>query len=223
MTITYRKVIERIESAAKEIVSSETTFPEMPDRFVYADSARGIYIPQYFAESVDRDKCNISHETLDYLMKGPDQEFYWDIWAEVLDSCVLTDSNGQQWKLYQDGDLFCVPAGSYDAWESFQSDLEALQDEAHDKAHTEVDSWDWSIYTYQGFQVYDSLSSDEQSEAESLFEEAGGYEYAAEAKQGPYEMGCTMAFHWLVNSLADAIRGQCDELIELAQGELDKF
>ena len=112
---------------------------------------------------------------------------------------------------------------SYEAWESYQQDLEALQSEAHDKAHESVDSWDWTIYTHMGFQVYDALMSVEQCEAEQAFEDCGGYEQAADQRMGPYEMGCAMAYHWLVQELANEVMGQCEELVELAQGEMDKF
>ena len=81
---------------------------------LYADSAHGQYIPQYFAESVNRYTIACWSEwlsDLDALCRGPEKcEFYWDIWDGMLNSLVLHDSsNGQDYSLYQDGDLWLVP------------------------------------------------------------------------------------------------------------------
>lgn len=81
---------------------------------LYADSAHGQYIPQYFAESVNRYAIACWSEwlsDLDSLCLGPDEcEFYWDIWDGMLNRLVLHDSsNGQDYTLYQDGDLWLVP------------------------------------------------------------------------------------------------------------------
>ena len=112
MAITYKQIRDRIESTAKEIIEQETTFPKMLEGILFADSARGIYIPQHFAEAVDREKLSgVSMDDLDYLMdKGPESESYWDVWTDVLDNCELKDSNGQVWRLHQDGDLWLVPS-----------------------------------------------------------------------------------------------------------------
>lgn len=55
---------------------------------------------------------------------------------------------------------------TYEAWEAFQQECEELQEDAHEKAWESVQSWDWNIYTYKGFQVYGALSSSEQNDAE---------------------------------------------------------
>lgn len=108
-------------------------------------------------------------------------------------------------------------------WETYQSEIESLMEEAHDNAHEEIDSWDWAIYTYKGFLVFDALDGQEQAEAESLFEDIGGYETAADMEQGPYEIGCAMAFLWLAQELANEIQSQCEELIEMAQNQLENL
>ena len=108
-------------------------------------------------------------------------------------------------------------------WETYQTELETLMEEAHDNAQEEVDSWDWVIYTYKGFQVFDALNGQEQREAESLFEDIGGYQTAADMEQGPYEIGCAMAYLWLAQELASEIQSQCEELIELCQNNLDNM
>lgn len=87
------------------------------------DGSRGIYIPQDFANGFDFDdgRCvpdtwrGITAEQRDILNAGPDHEHYWEVWAEVSDSAYLIDSDGIEWRLWQDGDLFAVPADA-DEW-----------------------------------------------------------------------------------------------------------
>ena len=77
---------------------------------LFADSARGVYIPQHFAESVNRDFLSgVNADDLATLESGPDAEWYWEAWESILDNARLTDSTGQVWTLYQDGDLWLVP------------------------------------------------------------------------------------------------------------------
>ena len=84
---------------------------DLPENAIlYADSARGIYIPQHFAESIKRDcVTGISPVQFAILRHGPEDEFYWDVWCEVEQSAIVTGSNGQEFCLYQDGDLWLVP------------------------------------------------------------------------------------------------------------------
>lgn len=76
------------------------------------DGASGIYIPQRFAEEIDLSKLGgVSQSDLDILRQGPDHSEYWDAWADTLDNAVLTDSNGQRFYLWQDGDVWAIPKG----------------------------------------------------------------------------------------------------------------
>lgn len=85
---------------------------DLPENAIlYADSARGIYIPQFFAESVRRELVqNVTQEEWNILESGPDHEYYWDVWNDVSSSAILTDDFGDTWTLWQDGDLWLVPA-----------------------------------------------------------------------------------------------------------------
>ena len=77
---------------------------------LYADSSHGIYIPQLFAESGNRDVLSgVNADDMATLESGPDTEWYWEASESILDNARLTDSNGQVWTLYQDGDLWLVP------------------------------------------------------------------------------------------------------------------
>jgi hypothetical protein len=40
------------------------------------------------------------------LKKGPDYEFYWEVWDDVLNYAFFVDKDDKKWQLYQNGDLF---------------------------------------------------------------------------------------------------------------------
>ena len=90
----------------------------LPDNsMLFLDGNRGQYIPQVFAQCIDR-SCvtGISEEEYRTLEAGPDYAVYWDTWCNVTDRAVITDpSDGQQYHLYQDDDLWLVPVGA--EWE----------------------------------------------------------------------------------------------------------
>jgi hypothetical protein len=74
---------------------------------LFVDSAHGIYIPQHFAETVDRRQIlYVTEEDWQILESGPDHEFYWDAWDSVLNNAETRDGG----VLYQDGDLWIVYA-----------------------------------------------------------------------------------------------------------------
>lgn len=91
--------------------------------------ARGQYIPRDFANEVKRECISgVSSEDLDYLALGPDDideahmpipgqlahdaSFYWDTWSDVLDRAVITDTDGMQYFVYQDGDCWLIEKGA---------------------------------------------------------------------------------------------------------------
>jgi hypothetical protein len=72
---------------------------------LFADSAMGVYIPQYFAETANRDEFKyVDENQWSILESGPEHESYWDIWSEVLDNAE-TICGGI---LHQDCDLWIV-------------------------------------------------------------------------------------------------------------------
>ena len=75
---------------------------------ILLNDSRGVYIPQNFAEFFDMRRWGVSDEHRDILLAGPHManDSYWDVWYEVLSDCSRTDSNGNVWYLWQDGDLF---------------------------------------------------------------------------------------------------------------------
>jgi hypothetical protein len=86
-----------------------------PDKLLWLNDARGVYIPRDFAASfVDRAKhvTGVSDEDWKILDAGPhDNEHYWDTWDTTLNNAVVTDNNGVKFSLYQEGDLWLIPEG----------------------------------------------------------------------------------------------------------------
>lgn len=70
------------------------------------DGSWGIYVPQCFAERFSMDKWHVTPEDADILMAGPDHEYYWDAWDDVLNNAYFITDDDRTLMLYQDGDLF---------------------------------------------------------------------------------------------------------------------
>jgi hypothetical protein len=85
-----------------------------PDQIeLYADSNRGVYIPQFFAQTVRRDLLTgVNADELAVLEAGPDHEDYWDTWNDVLNNAQLAHPLWGECYLYQNGDLWVMPFAS---------------------------------------------------------------------------------------------------------------
>lgn len=73
------------------------------------DGANGIYVPQAFCRRYEKtDK--VEQEDWDICLSGPDHEFYWEAWDNILNHWggEETDKTGSTFQVYlfQDGDLF---------------------------------------------------------------------------------------------------------------------
>lgn len=87
---------------------------DKPEMLLWLDDHRGQYIPRDFANSFtnrDRDVSGISANQWQTLESGPDNEFYWDAWDDVLNNAIVTDENGIRYRLHQDSALWLVPVG----------------------------------------------------------------------------------------------------------------
>jgi hypothetical protein len=110
---------------------------------LYADGSRGVYIPQYFAESHAPEKwTGIDAADLEILRAGPDHEFYWDAWTTVLDNAETTDGA----VLHQDGDLWVIhrqaAIDAINAHCEARLDYETDHRDAGDNyAHMPAESW----------------------------------------------------------------------------------
>ena len=77
--------------------------------------ARGVYIPRDFVtdnyNEVAVDHCSawgIKEEDVAILASGPDHEFYWETWDDVLDYAHYVDEEGNKYFLSQGGDLWAL-------------------------------------------------------------------------------------------------------------------
>ena len=76
---------------------------------VLLDSARGVYIPQHFADSYP-DAEGWTPDLRETLRAGPDNEHYWDAWNDVLYCVTLVHpKTGARYRLHHDGDLWAIP------------------------------------------------------------------------------------------------------------------
>jgi len=72
------------------------------------DGARGIYIPQHFAEHHAHHFDGIDKADLSILLLGPTCEEYHEAWINILDAATFTDHLNRVWTLHEDQDLFMV-------------------------------------------------------------------------------------------------------------------
>lgn len=84
-----------------------------PAVILFCDSVSGVFIPQRFANEIDRQYVKgISSEYLDFLanadLNDPDDlENYWQVWDKVLQQCTI-EKDGDCWALFQDGYLWLL-------------------------------------------------------------------------------------------------------------------
>ena len=89
---------------------------ESVHRILFADGNRGIYIPQHFAQSLDRGAVEVTgmdqdsfESAMTALLSGPDHDLYWDCWDEIERNVELREiSTGITYSLHLDGDLWLL-------------------------------------------------------------------------------------------------------------------
>lgn len=89
----------------------EMESPDLSNAILYADSSRGVYIPQYFAKSIKR-RCvsGVDSWQWEQLMNDPSNSSYWEVWNEVEGNAIVTDPDtSTRYRILLDGDLWLVP------------------------------------------------------------------------------------------------------------------
>lgn len=70
--------------------------------------ANGVFVPQVFASNYDLSLWNgIDTDDLATIEKGPEADFYWDAWNNILSSATYSH-DGRTYHLHQDGDLWAI-------------------------------------------------------------------------------------------------------------------
>lgn len=119
------------------------TTSNLKSSVLFCSDSYGVYIPQYWAETVNRNMIKyVKPEDYAILESGPDHEWYWETWNDVLNNAETTDG-GIFW---QDGDLWLVYAD--DMRDAINEYCEAQLDyaESHKDAgdaysHMPAESW----------------------------------------------------------------------------------
>lgn len=80
------------------------------------DGHHGVYVPNVWAERYGREAsrlAGVNRDDVAVLLYGPDHDFYWESWDQVLSDYehVTAEMRGsrlviQVYRLWQDGDLF---------------------------------------------------------------------------------------------------------------------
>jgi hypothetical protein len=87
---------------------------------LFLDDHRGVYIPRDFANEIKRECVSgVDAKTWAILEAGPDHEWYWEAWSDVIDRATVKDGD-TVYTVYQDGPCWLVPEG-YDNPEFFDS------------------------------------------------------------------------------------------------------
>lgn len=110
---------------------------------LFASDRHGVYIPKYFAESINPEQWKyICESDLETLKAGPDHESYWETWDAVLSNAETFDGR----ILWQDGDLWVIDADAarddIDSYCQAQLDYEETHRDAGDAySHMPAESW----------------------------------------------------------------------------------
>jgi hypothetical protein len=78
---------------------------------VVVSDSHGIYQAQYFAGIVRHDLVTgVSDDEWEIIQAGPDDEAYWDVWADIeQNACITSPETGIKYRVWQDGDIWLVP------------------------------------------------------------------------------------------------------------------
>ena len=100
----------------KTVVMTTTSIPFDADQLTLAvDSHCGVYAPQIFAQRFHSELTDLyvqgklNPQTFQDVLDGPDNEFYWDSWLEILDNAVLKMA-GKHYAILQSEDIWFIPA-----------------------------------------------------------------------------------------------------------------
>jgi len=80
-----------------------------------ADNHLGVYLPQLIAESGLLSAGGIDAESVEILMQGPDHEWYWDTWDDVMNNFMT--EKGEILFTNECGDLFLATPEEWEEWE----------------------------------------------------------------------------------------------------------
>ena len=118
---TYELLSEGFRVGAEEMLSSLISSleeerlsvfnPDTDSQLLLGDS-HGIYIPKLWADEIgdeeEAEDFSVSWEDVLICQAGPDSEGYWEAWDSILRDAQWSERDGDEWTLYQNGDLWAV-------------------------------------------------------------------------------------------------------------------
>ena len=114
-SMTDKGLIPQIKERA-----CENEGPNLENAILIADCHHGVYCPQVALSNIKAMGADMSPEfsgddsrntmltNVKTIESGPDDEWYWEAWASIEDSCQIT-YRGDIFRIYQDGDVWLVP------------------------------------------------------------------------------------------------------------------
>ena len=108
-----------------------------------------------------------------------------------------------------------------EAWESFRDELEAIREDSHCYAG-DVEHWDWAIYTHYGIKILYGLPMEIERQAESDFFDCMGSE-PINSLNDAFDMASRIAYHALWIIFHETLEEMAQELIELAETQLENM
>jgi hypothetical protein len=110
-----------------------------------------------------------------------------------------------------------LPAhNSVKAWQDFIDAIEAI--DSGDAAHIEADSWDIVIYSYKAMELIQDCPISVLHEAESQWRDCGDG-----VTEGIYELASAIAYWIIYAEVYEAIESARDELLELAENQIEEM
>jgi len=106
-----------------------------------------------------------------------------------------------------------------DAWDRFISELDDL--DAHEIAHESCE-WGWVIYYARALELCQAVPSSVLHDAESQWHDMCGPD-GIDDSFGLYEMACQLAAIIVIDEIAQAVDTVRDELLELANNQLENL
>lgn len=73
--------------------------------FLLLSDERGVYIPRDFVQSFNMKDWHVDERDVADC-SDPENEYYWDSWDVIINNAFLIDAYGNQYRLWQDEDLW---------------------------------------------------------------------------------------------------------------------
>jgi phage terminase small subunit len=93
-----------------------TTKQQTKEPELLVSDHHGIYIAQMFCKAYSAYITNMAEvkEDFDTCLDGPDNEFYWESWENLINNVQFTNDKGEKYtigNIGESGDLWAIPDG----------------------------------------------------------------------------------------------------------------